>query len=186
MWDNRHTKRSGKAPDFKCKDRSCAGRLWPDRETGIRATLGLVDAAGRVAVRPAATPGATHVSPVSTPAAPPSTAAAADAPTPAPDRHTADFQTRSALRACYRTATDFVLTHIVPRYVAAGIPVKDRAIAAMVATVFRATVDRGALDGLTTHRADATDPEDSATSGQTTAPTPDAQPHDATRGEVRP
>jgi hypothetical protein len=28
-WDNRATKRNPKAPDFKCRDRSCDGVIWP-------------------------------------------------------------------------------------------------------------------------------------------------------------
>jgi hypothetical protein len=31
MWDNREGKRNPKAPDFKCKDRSCDGVIWPPR-----------------------------------------------------------------------------------------------------------------------------------------------------------
>ena len=31
MWDNRLTKRNPKAPDFKCRDRSCDGVVWPPR-----------------------------------------------------------------------------------------------------------------------------------------------------------
>jgi hypothetical protein len=31
MWDNRLTKRNPKAPDYKCRDRSCDGVLWPSR-----------------------------------------------------------------------------------------------------------------------------------------------------------
>jgi hypothetical protein len=31
MWDNRLTKRNPKAPDFKCRDRSCDGVIWPAR-----------------------------------------------------------------------------------------------------------------------------------------------------------
>lgn len=33
MWDNRASKRSAKAPDFKCKDkdRGCDGVIWPPR-----------------------------------------------------------------------------------------------------------------------------------------------------------
>jgi len=31
MWDNRLTKRNPKAPDFKCRDRSCDGCIWPPR-----------------------------------------------------------------------------------------------------------------------------------------------------------
>jgi hypothetical protein len=29
MWDNRLTKRNPRAPDFKCRDRSCDGVIWP-------------------------------------------------------------------------------------------------------------------------------------------------------------
>ncbi|HEX6597697.1 MAG TPA: hypothetical protein VF034_00115 [Gemmatimonadaceae bacterium] len=32
MWDNRENKRNPKAPDFKCKDRSCDGVIWPPRD----------------------------------------------------------------------------------------------------------------------------------------------------------
>jgi hypothetical protein len=31
MWDNRISKRNPKAPDFKCRDRSCDGVIWPLR-----------------------------------------------------------------------------------------------------------------------------------------------------------
>jgi hypothetical protein len=31
MWDNRATKRNPKAPDFKCRDRTCDGVIWPPR-----------------------------------------------------------------------------------------------------------------------------------------------------------
>ena len=31
MWDNRLSKRNPKAPDFKCRDRSCDGVIWPAR-----------------------------------------------------------------------------------------------------------------------------------------------------------
>ena len=33
MWDNRLSKRNPKAPDFKCRDRSCDGVVWPPRAT---------------------------------------------------------------------------------------------------------------------------------------------------------
>jgi hypothetical protein len=41
MWDNRLTKRNPKAPDFKCRDRSCDGVIWPARPA---ATTGTRDA----------------------------------------------------------------------------------------------------------------------------------------------
>lgn len=31
MWDNRLSKRNPKAPDFKCRNRSCDGVIWPSR-----------------------------------------------------------------------------------------------------------------------------------------------------------
>ena len=32
MWDNKLTKRNRKAPDYKCRDRSCDGVIWPERK----------------------------------------------------------------------------------------------------------------------------------------------------------
>jgi hypothetical protein len=32
MWDNRESKRNPRAPDFKCKDASCGGVVWPPRD----------------------------------------------------------------------------------------------------------------------------------------------------------
>lgn len=31
MWDNRETKKNPKAPDYKCKDRTCDGVVWPPK-----------------------------------------------------------------------------------------------------------------------------------------------------------
>lgn len=33
MWDNRISKRNPKQPDFKCKQRSCDGVIWPPRNS---------------------------------------------------------------------------------------------------------------------------------------------------------
>ncbi len=38
MWDNRAGKRNPKAPDFKCRDKSCDGVVWPPR--GAASTAG--------------------------------------------------------------------------------------------------------------------------------------------------
>jgi hypothetical protein len=43
MWDNRLTKRNPKAPDFKCRDRSCDGVIWPPK--GDKAEKGAATAA---------------------------------------------------------------------------------------------------------------------------------------------
>lgn len=31
LWDNRETKRNPRAPDYKCRDRSCDGVIWPPK-----------------------------------------------------------------------------------------------------------------------------------------------------------
>jgi hypothetical protein len=33
MWDNRLTKRNPRAPDFKCRGRSCDGVIWPSKQS---------------------------------------------------------------------------------------------------------------------------------------------------------
>ena len=35
-WDNRLTKRNPKAPDFKCRDRTCDGVIWPPKGAAAR------------------------------------------------------------------------------------------------------------------------------------------------------
>ena len=50
MWDNRLSKRNPKAPDFKCRDRSCDGVIWPPRD-------------GKGAPRPGAAPAPATVPP---------------------------------------------------------------------------------------------------------------------------
>jgi hypothetical protein len=42
MWDNRLSKRNPKAPDYKCRDRSCDGVIWP----GLTAASGSSGSAG--------------------------------------------------------------------------------------------------------------------------------------------
>lgn len=35
-WDNRVGKKNPKAPDFKCRDRSCDGVIWPPKQSNGR------------------------------------------------------------------------------------------------------------------------------------------------------
>lgn len=39
MWDNRASKRNPRAPDFKCKDKSCDGLIWPPRDAAAAAAV---------------------------------------------------------------------------------------------------------------------------------------------------
>ena len=48
MWDNRADKAAGrrnaKAPDFKCRNQQCDGRLWPGQHT---AAMPIIESGGR-------------------------------------------------------------------------------------------------------------------------------------------
>src|SRR5215218_1518945 len=37
MWDNRASKRNPRAPDFKCRDKTCDGVVWPPRDASAAA-----------------------------------------------------------------------------------------------------------------------------------------------------
>ena len=54
MWDNRIGKRNPRAPDFKCRDRSCDGVVWP-----ARATAGATGDSGGEGTAPATATGTT-------------------------------------------------------------------------------------------------------------------------------
>jgi hypothetical protein len=45
MWDNRLSKRNPKAPDYKCRSRSCDGVIWPARASGASTASGAINAA---------------------------------------------------------------------------------------------------------------------------------------------
>jgi hypothetical protein len=45
MWDNREGKRNPKAPDFKCRDKSCDGVIWPPRGASSGASAAAAPAA---------------------------------------------------------------------------------------------------------------------------------------------
>jgi hypothetical protein len=70
MWDNREGKRNPKAPDFKCKDRSCDGVIWPPRSsTPAAGTAAPPPSAQRTPVTANAHPAAATPSPSSARAA---------------------------------------------------------------------------------------------------------------------
>ena len=119
MWDNRATKRNPKAPDFRCRDRSCDGVLWPSQ-----ASNGSAPQNGDASTRPGqgSIPTGTAGGPLAT---------------------TVDGIVRDALRGCYLNVTRFVLTDVRPLYDDAGVPCSDATIAAIVATVFISVCKRG-------------------------------------------
>ena len=119
MWDNRATKRNPKAPDFKCRDRSCDGVLWPGQVKEPAAAIH--------AERPDAQP---------TPNAEPS-------PARGPLASTVEKVVHDSLRACYLDVTRFVLADVRRLYEEAGVPCTDATVAAIVATVFISVCRRG-------------------------------------------
>ena len=123
MWDNRSRKTNPKAPDFKCRTPECSGRIWPGQLT--------VESHADVPVGDTTRPGPL-----------------ADAVRSVVETVTAQTrraQVRAELRACYLDATDFVLGEVRAKYEAAGVPCTDATVAAITATVFIATCNRGAV-----------------------------------------
>ena len=113
MWDNRASKRNPKAPDFKCRDRSCDGVLWPRQHK-------------------AATPIMQIRAYHSDEGAPADETSNQDANGPR-------TRTRTKLQDCYLGLTDFVLADVRPKYQEAGVPCTDATVAAIAATLFIAT-----------------------------------------------
>ena len=116
MWDNRASKRSPKAPDFKCRDRSCDGVLWPGQHKAATPIMQVH----------------THHNDEGTPTE-----------SSSPDAYAPKIGTRTKLQECYLGLTDFVLTDVRPKYQEAGVPCTDATVAAIAATLFIATCRQG-------------------------------------------
>lgn len=136
MWDNRADKRNPKAPDFRCRRRECEGRLWPGQVK--------TDTASKAAVEHD-----THAMPT---AWDPShlgergpLADSVDAVMQAAGASDVRVRARAELRARYLDVTDFVLTAVRPKYAAAGTPIRDTTVAAIVAALFTAMCNRDAI-----------------------------------------
>ena len=118
MWDNRKDKKNPKAPDFKCRDRSCDGVIWP--------------AKGKPA---------NGKPPVQYPSSKPQS----EMPALLRDQEAedaAELQSKIGepekvkLAGIYLEATQFVLEKVVPLYEQKEIGLTDQAVASMVATLF--------------------------------------------------
>ena len=113
MWDNRTTKRNPRAPDFKCRDRSCDGVLWPGQHNA---------AAPIIERRPYQENGNRR-----------------ESGHDSNGTHTTGSTGRARLQQCYLALTDFALAEVRPKYETAGVPCTDATVAAIVATLFIAT-----------------------------------------------
>jgi hypothetical protein len=123
MWDNRASKRNPKAPDFKCRQRSCDGVVWPGQHraaTPIFTARPPQDRSGDEAAPPS------EKNPTGT----------------ADPNGTADPRPRTGLRRCYLEFAEFVLREVRPKYEAAGVPCSDGTVAAITATLFIAACHR--------------------------------------------
>jgi hypothetical protein len=114
MWDNRTSKRNPKAPDFRCRDRSCDGALWPGQHEApsVRSShLTITNGKGGGARGDGSAEHAVSPS--------------------------------SPLRTCYLDAARFVLAEVRPLYERAGLACADSTVAAITATIFIATCKNG-------------------------------------------
>ena len=121
MWDNRQSKRNPKAPDFRCRDRSCDGRLWPGQHK---------------AATPILTPRARGAAPAGEQGAGQGSARGDSG-----ERMPAAPSLSPSLRSCYLDVTAFVLDEVRPRFAGAGVPCTDATLAAIAATLFIAASD---------------------------------------------
>lgn len=110
MWDNRASKRSPKAPDFRCRDRTCDGVLWPGQH----------NVALPVSERRAYDQRETV----------PERQSNGDLARPLKKNVGLEFV------EAYLGLTDFVLSDVRPRYQDAGMHCSDATVAAIVATLF--------------------------------------------------
>lgn len=116
MWDNRMSKRNPKAPDFKCRNRSCDGLLWPGQQrTAISATQPprLAAIEGGESVEDSADESAPKVLPI--------------------------------LRQKYLDLTAFALDSVRPEYETRGMECRPDTVAAIVATLYIAETRRDGL-----------------------------------------
>jgi len=116
MWDNRMSKRNPKAPDFKCRNRSCDGVLWPGQQ---RAAF-----------------------PVSEP---PQLAVVSSTAEASSGSDETTSSVLSTLRRKYLDVTDFVLDSVRPKYEQRGLECRPDTVAAIAATLYIAETRRDGL-----------------------------------------
>ncbi len=116
MWDNRQSKRNPKAPDFKCRNRSCDGVLWPGQH---RTTVPVTQ--------------------------PPRLSLAGRDDVPKASLDDAPTSTLPILRQKYLDLTAFVLDSVRPKYEARGLECAPETVAAIAATLYIAETRRDGL-----------------------------------------
>jgi hypothetical protein len=116
MWDNRASKQNPRAPDFKCRERSCDGVLWP----GQHRTIIPATEPPRLAVVPKDPP-------------PPNT------------QGDGVGELLPVLRKKYLDLTDFAIRLVRPKYQEQGLECGPETVAAIVATLYIAETRRDGL-----------------------------------------
>lgn len=120
MWDNREGKRNPKAPDMKCKDKSCEGVIWPPKN-GQPARPGAAPSANKIAA--SAGP---HIPAIDGPTQPQFASPQTITPTP-------DLGKLNSFFALYDVCLDHAHSAATRKF---GNDVTDEAVAAMTATLF--------------------------------------------------
>lgn len=116
MWDNRASKQNPRAPDFKCRERTCDGVLWPGQH---RTTI------------PATEPPRLTVVPK-------------DA-TPSNAQGDGVGELLPLLRKKYLDLTDFAIRLVRPKYQEQALECGPETVAAIVATLYIAETRRDGL-----------------------------------------
>jgi len=151
MWDNRSSRRNPRAPEFRCRDRACSGRIWhytepddeppsgpphpPHRRGGPPEPIGPVVARVVASIGGAPTPGPARPN-VADGTALDACPTTADPPTARPRE---GDPASAATRALYRETVRYVALRIAPLCSSLGVTVSGEMFAAMAATLFIAT-----------------------------------------------
>lgn len=119
MWDNRDSKKNPKAPDYKCRDKSCDGVIWPPRN------------------------GAAPVRGGQTPAAPVKQPHAAGPYIPEIDGEPLPTEKLDHLFAVYAAVEAHVLATSVPKFNQADVGTTPESVASQIHTLFIAATKAG-------------------------------------------
>lgn len=143
MWDNRRTKRNPKAPDFRCRDRSCTGVIWHYRDSIDRPGGDSPPSPRRGQLEPIAPVVARVLASIGTDpsvAGSPSPEKENDAATPGHESPNGPpclpRDPAAGTRALYRRTVKYVGRHVIPLCGQFGLAVSSDTFAAMVATLF--------------------------------------------------
>jgi hypothetical protein len=130
LWDNRESKKNPKAPDFKCRDKTCEGVYWPPKDGAWADQVAGAPAKQAVSLGgPMPWESAEEAPPV----------AVANVGEGSGNGATRE----AALFGLYSRCAGHVLANVVPKMLEADVGTDPEAVAAMIATLFIQANQRG-------------------------------------------